>query len=222
MVNDHVTITRGNKKTRIKSFNLLAGKGAYNGALPGKLRGVVCFGTCAHNCPGCYAKKSTRYDNVFLAYLDNTLNAVNDPRGTVAAVERQLYGGRKKAPQYFRIHDSGDFFSFKYFCAWAEMIARHPETIFYAYTKSNNIIIRYGVDNLPANFTILCSPWAGISEPIADLPQFIYDDGTDAETAKLPHCPAVDKNGRRTGITCNQCGACPKAKRGTKRAVYAH
>lgn len=222
MINNHITITRGNKKTKIKSFNLLAGKGNYNGALPGKLRGVVCVGTCAHDCHGCYAKRVTRYDNVFLAYLDNTINAIADPVETVAAVEMQLYGGRKRAPRFFRVHDSGDFFSYKYFCAWMACARRHPETRFYAYTKSNNIVLRYGVDNIPGNFTLLCSPWAGVCDAIADLPQFIYDDGSDAEIAKLPHCPAVDKNGNRTGITCAQCGACPKAKRGTRRAVYAH
>ena len=218
-----ITITKGNGKTRIKSFNLLAGNRAhaYDGAAKAELRAPVC-GTCSADCPGCYAKKCTRFDNVYMAYLRNTISAKRDARGTVAEVETQLFGGRKHAPQYFRIHDSGDFFSLEYFTAWAELAKRHPETRFYAYTKEADIVNAYGVDNLPDNFTLLCSPWAGYCDAIADLPQFIYDDGSNPEIAKLPHCPAVDKNGKRTGVTCAQCGYCPKAKRGSRRAVYAH
>ena len=37
------------------------------------------------------------------------------------------------------------------------------------------------------------------------MPEFIYDDGTEPDVAKLPHCPAVDRNGYETGITCSKC-----------------
>lgn len=220
-----VHISTGNTKTGISSFNLLAGDKAhaYNGATPKNARAEllnVC-GTCTGNCPGCYAKAMTRYINVYNAYAENTLQAMNDPFGTVAEIESKLYGGAT-LPRYFRIHDSGDFFSLEYFTAWVELAKRHPETIFYAYTKEAEIVTAYGVDNLPDNFTLLCSPWEGVADPIADLPQFIYDNGSNPEIAKLPHCPAVDKEGHRTGVTCIQCKACPNAKRGTKRAVYAH
>lgn len=220
-----ITITKGNTKTRIPSFNLLAGDKmhAYSGAAKSELKANInVCGTCSGDCPGCYAKRSTRFDNVFIAYARNTISAYTDPAGTIAEIETQLYSGRKKAPHYFRIHDSGDFFAIDYFCEWVAMATRHPETKFYCYTKEAEIINAYGADNLPKNFTVLCSPWPGVCEPIADLPQFIYDNGTDAEIAKLPHCPAVDKNGKRTGVTCAQCGYCPTAKRGSRRAVYAH
>ena len=245
----NVHVTTNNSKTGIYSFNLLAGDGAhaYDGRLPAAFRcddapgadytlqlaakwhamaaefGPIMCGTCGknHDCPGCYAKDSTRYPATAINYAENTILARIDPAGTVAAVENELYNGAT-APRYFRIHDSGDFFSYDYFAAWADMARRHPETRFYCYTKERGIVLKYGVDNLPGNFVVNCSPWPGVSDPIADLPQFIYDAGTDPEIAKLPHCPAVDKDGKRTGVQCINCRHCANAKRGDRWAVYAH
>ena len=227
-------ITTGNGKTGIDSANLLAGdkESKYNGAIPTtdrakaeyEKRGLdvskVC-GTCSGNCPGCYAKKETRYTWVMIRYAENTLFAMTDPAGYVADIEKQLFGSGN-GPELFRIHDSGDFFNFEYFSAWVEMIKRHPGTQFGAYTKEKEIVEKYGIDNLPDNFSLQCSPWPGFCEPIGDLPQFCYDDGSDPELAKLHHCPAVDKNGKRTGVQCVNCKHCYNAKRGQRWAVYAH
>lgn len=227
-------ITRGNGKTEIDSANLLAGDRSenYNGCIPKTETAkheyekrdldvsAVC-GTCKGNCPGCYAKKETRYTFTMIHYAENTLFAMSNPVAYVADIEKQIYENGN-TPELFRIHDSGDFFNLEYFTAWVEMIKKHPETRFGAYTKENEIVENYGIDNLPENFSLQCSPWEGHCKPIGDLPQFIYDDGTDPEIAKLPHCPAVDKNGKRTGVTCKQCKYCYNAKRGAKRAVYAH
>lgn len=222
-----VHLTDGNGKTGIESFNLLAGDAAhaYGGTVPAVLKDYAktCVGTCGAGCDcvGCYAKETTRYPFAFINYAENTFLAMANPRETVAAVEKAIYADGKR-PALFRIHDSGDFFNLDYFAAWVETIRRHPETCFGAYTKRADIVNAYGVDNLPENLSLLCSPWAGFCDPIADLPQFIYDDGTNPELATLTHCPAVDKNGKRTGIQCKDCGYCYHAKRGTRRAVYAH
>lgn len=45
-----------------------------------------------------------------------------------------------------RIHVAGDFFNRAYFEAWMAMAIRHPDRLFYAYTKS----LKYWVDNLDA------------------------------------------------------------------------
>jgi len=44
----------------------------------------------------------------------------------------------------FRIHESGDFFNQDYFDAWIKVAKSHPETIFYAYTKS----LKYWINRL--------------------------------------------------------------------------
>ena len=220
-----IHISKGNGKTGIWSFNLLAGDktAEYDGVAPKKSVesiGRPC-GTCTGNCPSCYAKRMTRYPAVYANMVENTLSARLDPVATVAAVEKELYSGGE-SPALFRIHDSGDFFSYEYFAAWVDMIRRHPETRFGAYTKESGIVNRYGIENLPTNFSLSCSPWEGFCDAIGDLPQFCYDDGSKPEYAPLPHCPAVDKNGKRTGIMCKDCGHCYRAKRGDVWAVYAH
>ena len=55
-----------------------------------------------------------------------------------------------------RVHVAGDFFSPIYFAAWIEFATEHPDTLFYAYTKS----LPYWVDNLeiiPVNFILTAS-----------------------------------------------------------------
>lgn len=244
--NCKVFVSHDNSKTGIDSFNLLAGdvRQMYNGATPKTenalatyaSRGIIpenCTGTCGQNCPGCYAKRMTRYTMTFVHAAENTFFVKLDPAAAVHALEVAIYADGN-APELFRVHDTGDFMidvdgngqpgekSFIYFSEMCEMMKRHPETHFGAYTKCNALVYRYGVDNLPVNFSLQCSPWAGVSEPIADLPQFIYDDGSNPEISALPHCPAVDCHGHRTGIQCKTCGYCYHAKRGGRRAVYAH
>ncbi len=220
-------VSRGNAKTCIPSINLLAGDATavYSGNVPGCCKGLNDTpGTCnGGTCPGCYALKITRNIGAYLMYITNTQEAIADPARFVAMVEKELFNGDiLNAPRVVRIHDSGDFFNLDYFTAIVEMIKRHPETRFGAYTKSADIVIAYGLDNLPDNFTLSCSPWPGHCDAIGDLPQFIFDAGDDPEIAALPHCPAVDKNGHRTGITCNKCLHCYRAKRGDRWAVYPH
>jgi len=218
-------ISKDNGKTGIMSFNLLAGsmEHSYSGSIPKNARDDLksCPGSCDCDCPGCYAKAMTRYTACFEHYAENTLLAINDPEGLLDDIEKQLYGGMT-SPRVFRIHDSGDFISLPYFAAWVALIKRHPETMFGAYTKRADIVEAYGLDNLPENLSLQCSPWEGFCEPIGDLPQFCYDDGSNPELSKLHHCPAVDENGKRTGIQCKDCLHCYHAKRGERWAVYAH
>jgi len=220
-------ISYGNTKTGIPSFNLLAGNQShpYDGTAPHKFDGSelrqVC-GTCNTDCPGCYAKAMTRYDATFTHYAENTYMVYSDPVALVHSLEAQLYASPVTAPRVFRLHDSGDFATWEYFTEIMAMIRRHPETQYGAYTKRADLVNRYGLENLPDNFSLQCSPWEGHCEPIGDLPQFIYDDGTHPELARLPHCPAVDKNGKRTGVQCKDCLHCYFSKRGQRWAVYAH
>lgn len=216
-----------NTKTGITSVSLLAGdmKSVYNGAMPAVVRDVVgdVSGTCAGNCPGCYAKRVTRNISPSIKYALNTIEAKKNPERFIQLVENELFSGNPLTwPRVVRLHDSGEIFSLRYFRAICAMIERHPGTVFGAYTKSKKIIEKYGLDNLPKNLVLSCSPWEGYCDPIGDLPQFIYDDGTDPDVARLPHCPAVNKDGHRTGVTCSQCLHCYTAKRGDRWAVYAH
>lgn len=218
-----VHVSTDNSKTGIWSFNLLAGANThkYDGLRPRSCAETALPGTCSQDCPGCYAKNMTRYAGCYNNYCDNTAAALNDPAGTVRAVEQLIFGGIL-VPSVFRWHDSGDFPSIEYFAEVCECARRHPNTSFGAYTKRADIVLAYGVDNIPENLSLQCSPWRGCCDPIADLPQFCFDDGSDISLRDLPHCPAVDCHGSRTGIRCCDCLHCYHAKRGQRWAVYAH
>ena len=75
---------------------------------------------------------------------------------------------------------------------------------------------------LPTNLSILISIWHKNYDNPYNLPEFIFDDHSDPELQKIPHCPAVDEHGHETGITCASCKKCVYAKKGDKIAVYEH
>lgn len=219
-------VSFSNGKTGIPSINTLAGNAnhIYNGAIPGVLKEyfpLIC-GTCCCDCPGCYAKMISRNIEPFVKMALNTLEARQDPEQFFWFVEKELYGNPIVTYKVARLHDSGDFFNREYLDAGVDFINRHKETRFGAYTKAEDLIKEFGIDNLPDNMSCSCSPWEGICEPIGDLPQFIYDDGSNPALASLPHCPAVNKEGKRTGVQCKDCLHCYKAQRGDVRCVYAH
>ena len=218
-----------NGKTGIPSVSFLAGdsRAAYDGSFPAVIRplfeGVT--GTCNSNCPGCYAKAITRNIEPAIKYTLNTIEMKENPERFVSLVERELFTGNPlQSPRVVRLHDSGEIYSVEYWRAVLAMINRHPETRFGTYTKAADVVTACGVsrDDLPQNLVMSCSPWEGHCAPIADLPQFIYDDGTKPELEKLPHCPAVNKDGHRTGVTCAECLHCYTAERGARWCVYAH
>lgn len=213
-----------NGKTEIVSVSFLAGSGLYDGSTPECLSMLPPIdGTCNTNCPGCYAKAMTRYPVVFLKFYLNTIEMRNDPERFISLIEKEIFSGNPlTSPRVIRLHDSGDIDNIDYCKAVMGLIERHPETRIGTYTKRNDIIDEYGIENLPGNLSLNCSPWKNICMPIGNLPQFIYDDGTQPELDKLPHCPAITKDGKKTGITCKQCLHCYTAKPGDKWAVYAH
>lgn len=227
-----ITISEGNTKTNIPSFNLLAGDASkpYAGAVPNSVYpGTVC-GTCAGTCPGCYAMKMTRYPATFIAYANNTEITRDCPDGLETMKKAINEYIDEFEPRRFRIHDSGDFFGLDYMIAWDEIARKNHGTRFYCYTKRVDLLYIFVeiFGRVPA-FTVQLSTWPGILEEktlinlhLDAFPRFEYDDGTRPELASLPHCPAVDKNGKRTGVTCNKCKHCANAKPGEKWAVYAH
>ena len=76
----------------------------------------------------------------------------NDPFAMASLILSSL----DKSVKIVRIHVSGDFFNAQYFRAWCYVAMHRPETKFYAYTKSVNIV----ADNLhmiPENLVLTLS-----------------------------------------------------------------
>jgi hypothetical protein len=228
-IDEHTTV-------KIQNGNSKLGKGIYTvNLLPGDLPLSLKDGTqltnlagsCAGCCSGCksdcYAVNDTkRYHNTCIpSQGNNTLLARYDRPRFFSDVQRFIDYNMIGA---IRVHSSGEFLSYEYFCDWLELARRNPGIKFYCYTKRFNFLDRYiksGAE-IPTNFTINVSIWKNNYDNPHNFPEFIYDDGTEPDLASVPHCPATDRNGGKTGVTCAACKLCISAKPGQKIAVYAH
>jgi len=104
--------------------------------------------------------------------------------------------GRKKV-RAIRLHDSGDFFEPEYLRAWLTIVRKHPEIIFYGYTKEVSMVL---AEDIPENLIVVFSeggredhlipPWAARSRIFApeDYEQAIASGewvGADKETGDI-------------------------------------
>ena len=223
----------GETRIHITGGNTKIGKGVFNISLlpsdePLKLKNGTeltnIVGTCGGCCKGCknacYAVNSCVYhhNSVIPAWGENTLLA----RENMPEFFHQLdIFFEENLVAVFRWHVGGEFFSKEYMLAVYDFCRNHPDTKFYCYTKRFSWVEElnnYKPDNLVVNVSI----WHNNYNNPLGYPTFIYDDGIDENIAKLPHCPAVDKDGHETGVTCAKCRRCFTAKNGNNIAVYAH
>ena len=223
----------GTNKIHITGGNKKIGKGVFNiSLLPSdepltkkdgtQLTNIT--GTCQGCCDGCkgscYAVKQAVYhhNSVIKAWGDNTLLA----RESMDEFFHQLdVFFSENIVSVFRWHVGGEFFSKEYMAAVYEFCARHPETRFYAYTKRFAWLEQLHAAK-PSNLVINVSIWHNNYNNPLGYQTFIYDDGTDETVSKLPHCPAVDKDGHETGVTCAKCRRCFTQDKIKDIAVYAH
>jgi hypothetical protein len=222
-----VTIVNGNAKLGrgIYAVNLLPGDTPLTLKDGTQLTNVS--GSCAGCCSGCkfdcYAvNDAKRYHNtVIKSQGNNTLLARFDRPRFFADVQRFIDYNMVAA---IRIHSSGEFLNYDYFLGWIEIAKNNPGVKFYCYSKRFNFIERYLKTGatFPENFVVNVSIWKKNYNNPYSLPEFIYDDGSEPELKNVPHCPAVDKNGHKTGMTCAACKLCINAKPGQRIAVYAH
>lgn len=184
--------------------------------------------TCNCDCPGCYAKALKAYTDVFEKYLLNTIELFTNPRRFYALVEAELFNSSRPAPPVVRLHEAGEFASADDIAAFLEFAARHPETIFFGYSKDARIHSMMLLGVLPANVRFACSPWTladgtVLCPPIGDAYQFIYDDGTSRARDGLFRCPCSNPDGTvNKSASCIACGRCIACKDGAKTIVYPH
>ena len=231
----HLTID-DDTRVKIVNGNSKLGKGIYAvNLLPGdtpltlnngtQLTNVA--GSCAGCCGGCkslcYAVSDAKrfHNTVIKSQGGNTLLARFDRPRFFADIQRFIDYNMVAA---IRVHSSGEFLSYGYFTDWMEFARNNPEVKFYCYTKRFNFIEKYldSGETIPNNFVINVSIWGKNYDNPYNLPEFIFDNGTDPELEKIPHCPASDINGNKTGMTCAACKLCINAKNGQRIAVYSH
>ena len=236
----HISISQGNSKMgNIPQFNILPGDEPLTGKNGLPLTNIK--GTCGEFCKDCKAtcyaiKCAFRYHNTIIpAWGTNTVILRYDPDKVKNEITEFC---NKSIVKYFRFHTSGELESLEHLDLYCDICRMNPEVTFYIYTKRFDLLVEWFVERgekKPDNFVINLSEWHGniqrfLSEHskqeyadfIDSLNIFAFDDKTEASgyASKLVHCPATDKTGHETGITCAQCRRCMKS--GHKTAVYAH
>lgn len=149
-----ISISNGNKKlisTKKEKFLIFS--------LPCQLTCPYATNECKKIC---YAKKSERlYKNTRISRRKNYFISLTDEFIDLMTQKinayKRLYTRNKI---YFRIHESGDFYSYSYFMKWIEIVNKFEDITFLAYTKSlpfveqylkqgnilpSNLIIRYSI-----------------------------------------------------------------------------
>lgn len=208
-------------------------------------------GTCGKYCKGCFDPKDERKSACYVAksYMRYT-NAnedgtpgdiVNNPcsvkRGhayrTIAMTEyrdelltsldNQLTRKRNKF-KTIRINESGELTCYEDLALWCELAKRHPETVFYLYTK-NYVAVYKAINNndVPNNLFINISIWHSLGiKAYAEMknhPQIrsfcLVDDEWTREKYQskgidiTSMCGAYDEKGKMNhAVTCDKCKKC--------------
>ena len=222
----HVHVQDGNRKLGkgIYTINLLAGDEPLTKKDGTQLTNIA--GTCGGCCEGCkgdcYAIRTQIFrNNNIPTWAENTILATQEPETFFKEIQQFIDRSMVAA---IRFHSFGEIPSYEYLTKMIELAENNPTISFYTYTKRFSWVEKYLDEHkvVPNNLVVNMSIWHKNYDNPYGLPEFIYDDGTEEDVAALPHCPAVDKNGHETGMTCAKCKRCLRAKNGSKIAVYAH
>ena len=124
--------------------------------------------TCGNHCKEC---KCFCYDikavNMYPSCLDararNTAILLKDREEYFNRIENAI--NRRKKNKFFRWHVAGEIIDINYFSHMVEIAKRHPDFIFWTYTKNYTVVNAYcdqfGRENIPNNFHIMFSKWDG-------------------------------------------------------------
>ena len=225
--NVHIHVVDGNRKLGkgIYSINLLAGDKPLTLQDGTQLTNIsgTCSGCCSECKTNCYAIRNQKFRSDtknLIFWSENTLLAKEYIEQFFNEIQNFINLNMISA---IRFHSFGEIPSYEYLLKMVELAENNPFVMFYTYTKRFEWLEKLlSHKSLPNNLTINVSIWHNNYNNPYNMPEFIYDDFTDPTLQTLPHCPAIDKNGHETGVTCASCKRCIYAKQGSKIAVYNH
>lgn len=125
------------------------------------------------SCGNCKECKHFCYDIRACLQYSNTVIDARVRNYAILLKNRDLYFNiidtvcaRRKANKMFRWHVSGDIVDLDYFCRMVEIARKHPDFIFWTYTKMycivNEYCAKYGKESIPENLSIMFSEWKGM------------------------------------------------------------
>lgn len=238
----HVSISKGNIKVgNIPQFNTLPGDSLFRMSNGQTLTNIVgtCGGCCKDCVKDCYAVRSLMFhhNSVCKAWGGNTVILRYAPDKVRSEIKEYCM---KNIVKYFRFHTSGEIENEGQLKLYCDICDDNPDVTFYIYTKRFDIIcdlfVRHAVRIVPENLVINLSEWNNniedyvnsiygqderekVREFLNTLNVFAYDDGEHQTSAPI-HCPAIDRKGHETGVTCAMCRRC--MTKGMRTSVYAH
>jgi len=212
---------------------------------------VTVKGTCGEYCQGCFnpenIKKSPCYVTksyvmrtnknedgtagdiqqnpctVKLGHAYRTIAMTMFRKDLLLSLDKQLTNKRKKF-EVVRINESGEFTCYEDLAMWCELAKRHPETVFYVYTKNYKAVRKALINGVvPGNLYINISIWhqLGIEAylEMKDHPQIrafvLVDEEWTVERYNrkgieiTSMCMAYDENGKMNhAVTCDKCKKC--------------
>lgn len=148
-------------------------------------------------CPGstelcrkfCYARKAEKAYPGVLPCRKRNLKATKTRHFCQDVIDWIL----ARKPRFFRIHESGDFYSQGYLDNWLHICRNCPETRFLAFTKSFHL----DYSKAPKNLTIVWSIWSDTK--LSDVPRGPRAYAGDCRTMRQAiECPG----------SCDTCGLC--------------
>ena len=130
---------------------------------------------------GCYACQGRYTFKTIRAKLQANLDAANSPVFQ-ASIQTEL---NKLKPTHVRLHTSGDIFSQEYLNTWISIANSNSSIIFYAYTKSIELV--KNTSNIPSNMVFIFS--------LGGLQDALINPNTDRHARVFPSVEALQASG---------------------------
>ena len=223
---------RNSKLGNIPSFSTLPGSGLMT--LSDGRAVVDVPGTCGSACNECerhcYAVWMAKYrNNTAIAWARNTLII---RAGYFERLKRAILAHIDLNDRpFFRFHVAGELETAEQFCAYCEIAEARPLVRFALYTHRFFDVAEWAADRggTPANLLINASidnrPPTVEETTLAksfNARFFICDSCESPALDAFPRCAAVDRDGSRTGITCDVCQACYTGAPGSVTVCTEH
>ena len=170
------------------------------------------------SCGNCKECKHFCYDIKACLLYANSVISARCRNMAVLLLDRSEYFARidaactkRKTNKMFRWHVSGDIMDLDYFIRMVDIARKHPDFIFWTYTKMYHIVNEYcdtfGKASIPENLSVMFSEWKGmpINNPynFGEFRCLYLDESIPANTFYCPgNCDICKAN--KTGCIVNQ------------------
>lgn len=189
--------------------------------------GISCPGITPYCDSICYAGKLEKMYPNFMGTVMHNYNMLNGLRGPdmVVLLDAMIAAfvaesNKVSAPNIFRIHADGDFFSMEYTAAWIEVMWMHTNVQFWVYTRvpESAIAINLGVRNCSVYFSAdkdnvltALKLWEEFGIKIAMVADTFAEAKELMQGIKSVRCPENNKSIpliSERGSACKRCGLC--------------